>query len=233
MLAIIKREMRSYFSSPIGYVYIAVFFFFAGFYFFGTAVAGNSTDLSYVFSALFSICVFLIPILTMRLLSEDRKNKTDQLLLTSPVSLFSLVMGKYLSAAAVFLIGTAQTLVFALVIELFSTANWAMVFGHFIGISLLGLALIAIGMFISSVTENQVIAAVGGFAAGLALMMVDGLASMTTGWVSKLIVALSFNGHYLKFTQGLLDFADIIFFVSVAAVFIFFTIRVFERRRWN
>ena len=234
MLAIFKREMRTYFSSPIGYVYLAVFYFFAGFYFFGSTILSNTTDLSNVFSSLFIISLFLLPILTMRLMSEDLKNKTDQALLTAPIRLFSLVMGKYLAVIAMFLIGIAVTLVFALVVALFSAPDWAMVAGHFIGLLLLGCAFASIGMFISSLTENQVVAAAGAFAASLGLMLVDGLSSLTQSQTLKTILnALSFNSHYTKFTQGMLSLEDIVFFLSVCAVFGFLTVRVFEKRRWN
>lgn len=234
MLAILKREMRNYFTSPIGYVYLAVFYFFAGFYFFGSTVLPNTTDLSNVFSSLFIISLFVLPILTMRLMSEDLKNKTDQALLTAPISLFSLVMGKYLAALVMFVVGISVTLAYALVIALFSTPDWAMLAGHFIGLFLLGCALAAIGMFISSLTENQVVAAAGAFAASLGLMLVDGLSSLTQNTLLKKIMdGLSFNSHYTSFTQGMLSLKDVVFFLSICAVFLFLTVRVFEKRRWN
>lgn len=234
MLAIFKREMRTYFSSPIGYVYLSVFYFFAGFYFFGSTVLANTTDLSNVYASLFVISLFLLPILTMRLMSEDLKNKTDQVLLTAPIRLFSLVMGKYLAVIAMFAIGMAVTLVFALVVAMFSAPNWAMIAGHLIGLLLLGCAFASIGMFISSLTENQVVAAVGAFAASFGLMLMDGLSSLTQNQILKTILdALSFNAHYAKFTQGMLSLEDVVFFLSVSAVFVFLTIRVFEKRRWN
>ena len=120
MFAIFRRELRSYFTSPIAYIYIAVFYALASFYFFGTALLSNSTNLSYVFSYLFTISMFLIPILTMRLLSEDKKYKTDQALLTAPISLLSLVLGKYLAALFVYFIGIAITLVFGVIIAAFT-----------------------------------------------------------------------------------------------------------------
>lgn len=234
MTAIYRREIHSYLSSLIGYIYIAVFWFFSGFYFWGTTLGSNSTEMSYVFSNLFSICIFLIPILTMRLLSEERRNKTDQLLITAPLSLLSLVLGKFLAALTIFIIGVLQTLLCALLVSAFAPPDWAVVLGNCVGLVLLGAALIAIGLFISSVTENQVIAAIGGFAAGLMLLMLDSLSYVLNNrLVTQVIESLSFNNHYIKFTQGLLDFADITFFVSVAAVFIFMTVGVLARRRWR
>lgn len=234
MKAIFSREMRGYFTTPIGYIFLSVFYFFAGFYFARGNLLQNSSNLTGVFSNLFTICIFLIPLLTMRLLSEDRKNKTDQLTLTAPVSLFALVMGKFLAAFAVFAAGTSALLLQGLLLAYLGCANWSMIVGHLTGLLLLGSALISIGMFISSLTENQIVAAVGGIAAGLFLIMADSAASMVQGPAAKMILTLlSFNRHYTKFTQSILNLPDVIFFLSVTAVFVFFTIRTFERRRWR
>lgn len=165
MGAIIKREMSSYFSSPIGYIYLAVFYLFAGFFFYMTTLQAGSTDLRGVFINLFSVLMFLIPILTMRLISEDKRQKTDQALLTAPLTLGGLVFGKFIAAFIIFAMGVAVTLVFAVVVSFFAQPDWAVVLSNMLGLLLLGGALISIGLFISSLTENQVIAAIGSFAA--------------------------------------------------------------------
>lgn len=234
MGAIYRRELRSFFYSPIAYVYLAVFYAFAGFYFFGTTLVANTTNLSYVFSYLFTISLFVIPILTMRLMSEDKKNKTDQALLTAPVSLPGIVLGKYLAALTVYVVGIAITLVFALIVATFAVPDWAVVFGHFTGLLLLGAALLAIGTFISSLTENQVIAAIGGFAVGFGLMLSDSLSSIITSpTAQKFVQGISFTRRYQSFTVGVLNLADTVFFLSVCALFIFLTVRTLEKRRWS
>ncbi len=233
MFAILKRELSAYFASPIGYIYLAVFYVFSGYFFFGVLYS-NTTSLSNVFNGMFTIIMLLIPILTMRLLSEDRKNKTDQALLTAPINLISLVMGKFLSALIVYALGVAITLVYAIIIATFARPDWMVICGNIVGMLLLGAALIAIGMFISALTENQVIAAVGGFAAGFSLILVDSLSTLVTiDWLSSFISGLSFMVRYDEFTSGILDISNVLFFVSVCAVFIFFTVRVFEKRRWS
>lgn len=233
MFAILKRELSAYFASPIGYIYLAVFYVFSGYFFFGVLYS-NTTSLSKVFNGMFTIIMLLIPILTMRLLSEDRKNKTDQALLTAPINLISLVMGKFLSALIVYALGVAITLVYAIIIATFARPDWMVICGNIVGMLLLGAALIAIGMFISALTENQVIAAVGGFAAGFSLILVDSLSTLVTiDWLSSFISGLSFMVRYDEFTSGILDISNVLFFVSVCAVFIFFTVRVFEKRRWS
>ena len=234
MTAITKRELSAYFASPIGFIFLAVFYAFAGFYFFATTLAGNTADLSGVYNNLFTIVLFLIPILTMRLFSEERKNRTDQALLTAPVSLIGLVLGKFFASVLVFLMGLGMTLVYALVVSVFAAPNWALVFGNFIALLLLGMALIAIGMFISALTESQVVAAVGAFAVGLFIMMMDSLSSIFSSTIlTTLVNALSFMQRYDKFTTGIFDLSGVVYFLTVSAVFIFLTIRVQEKRRWN
>ena len=233
MFAVLKRELSAYFSSPIGYIYLAVFYVFSGYFFFGVLYS-NTTSLSNVFNGMFTIIMLLIPILTMRLMSEDLKNKTDQALLTAPISLLSLVLGKFLSALIVYCLGVAITLVYAIVIATFAPPDWTVVFGNVLGMLLLGAALIAIGMFISALTENQVIAAVGGFAVGFSLILVNSLASLiSTEWLKKFVSGLSFMERYDEFTNGILDISNIFFFISICAVFVFFTVRVVEKRRWS
>ncbi len=233
MFAVLKRELSAYFSSPIGYIYLAVFYVFSGYFFFGVLYS-NTTSLSNVFNGMFTIIMLLIPILTMRLMSEDLKNKTDQALLTAPISLLSLVLGKFLSALIVYCLGVAITLVYAIVIATFAQPDWTVVFGNVLGMLLLGAALIAIGMFISALTENQVIAAVGGFAVGFSLILVNSLSSLiTVSWMQKFVSGLSFMERYDEFTNGILDISNVFFFISICAVFVFFTVRVFEKRRWS
>jgi ABC-2 type transport system permease protein len=170
----------------------------------------------------------------MRLFSEERKHKTDQALLTAPISLVGLVLGKFFAAVCIFLAGLGITLVYGLVISFVAVPNWALILGNFVALALLGMALIAIGMFISSLTENQVVAAVGAFAIGLLLLLMDSLGSLITNSVFAAIVnGLSFNRHYARFTTGIFDLTGVVFFFCVSAVFVFLTVRVQEKRRWN
>ncbi|MEG0230026.1 MAG: ABC transporter permease, partial [Oscillospiraceae bacterium] len=193
MVAIFKRELSSYFTSPIGYVFLGIFYVISGFFLFSTILSGT-TDMSFIFSGMFIVLVFLVPILTMRLLSEEKKQKTDQVLLTSPVNLFSIVIGKYLAAFTVFLCGLSITLIYALVLAGNSTSfDWLVVFGNYIGIILLGGCFIAIGLFVSSLTENQMISAIGSFAIMLALFLIDQLASfIPVDFIKTILQSISF-----------------------------------------
>lgn len=234
MSAILKREARAYFDSLIGYIYLTAFFAASGLLFSVSSLQYGSTDMGSMFSSLFYILLVLIPILTMRTLSEEKRQKTDQLLLTAPISLTALVVGKFLAAALIYALGVGMTLIYAVVVSFFGTVSWLTVFGNVVGMLLLGAAYISVGMFISSLTENQVIAAIGGFACMVALFLTSAIASIIPiKWISDIFMKLSFSVRYTPFTYGLFDFSNVLFFISATVIFLFLTVRVLERRRWS
>lgn len=234
MKAIFKRELRAYFRAPLGYVIIAVAYFFTNYYFFTYNLYGNTTDFTTLFSMLFSVVLFLVPVLTMRLMSEEKRSKTDQLLLTAPVSRTGIVLGKYFAAVVVYLLAISGTILDAVITSFVAIVDWPSVIGNFLGIVLLGLALIAICLFLSSLTESQVIAAVLGFAVSLFLVLVDAISYVVSGafW-REFFSYLSFNTRYEPFTLGVVDLPSAVFFISVAALFLAFCVVALERRRWN
>ena len=177
MGAIYRREIGAFFSSGIAYIFLAVFYLFAGYFFYASSLYGATTDMSGLFSSLFMVIVFLIPILTMRLFSEELKQKTDQGLLTAPVSLPGIVLGKYFAALTLYTIGIAIVMLYGMILSFFGEVAWGIVFANFLALFLLGAAFIAVGLFVSALTENQIIAAVGGFVALMLLYMIDVVAS--------------------------------------------------------
>ena len=234
MIAIYKRELKSYFSSAIGYVFLAVFYLFAGFFFMMYELQQNSANMTSLYSSLIVIFVFLIPVLTMRLLCEEKKQKTDQLLLTSPVSLFGMVFGKFLAALTIYALGLAVTVVYSFVLALFVQMDTFVILGNILGELLLGAGLIAIGVFISNLTENQVIAAVASFFIMLMLYFVDTVSSMANNHVvSVLLNSISIYSRFSNFSLGILNLGDTVYYFSLAAVFLFLTVRVLEKRRWS
>ena len=233
LAAIFKRELFAYFSTPQGYVVIGAMYLFTGYFFFTFNIFGNTTNTGNLFATLFSVVLFIIPVLTMRLLSEERRAKTDQLLLTAPVSRLGIVFGKYLSALCVYAIAISGTLLMAIILEIFSSPDWPVIFGNFFGLFLLGATLIAICLFISSLTESQVVAAVGGFGASLFLILLDALYFVVAGNVLRQIFShMSFNRRYRGFTIGVISLPDTMFFLSIAVFFALLTVCVLERRRW-
>jgi ABC-2 type transport system permease protein len=234
MIAIFKREFQAYFYSPLGYVFVGIYWLIAGFFFFNSNLVGNTSDMRSMFSTLFIITLFLIPVLTMKLMSEDKKTKTDQLLLMSPISSWSIVVGKFLAALSVYTIALALTFVMAIVLEIVSNPDWILILGHIIGSLLLGGMLISITLFISATTENQIIAAVLGFAVGFFLMLLTTLAKFITNpTISNFVVALSPEKRYLDFTLGILDISNIVFFLSFIVLFLYFTVALFEMRKYR
>lgn len=234
MLAIFRREFKAYFSSAIGYVFLGVFLFFAGFLFVLSNIFAGSSDMSSLFSSLTFIYIIIIPILTMKIFSEERKQKTDQALLTAPVSITGIVMGKFLSALSVFAIGLSSTALFALIMATVAHVEGFVVLGNIVGMLLIGSALISIGIFISSLTENQVIAAVGSLAIILLLYLIGGITSFfQVDFVQKIVDFVSFLNRYNNFSMGIFNISDAVYYLSIAAVFLFLTTRVLEKRRWS
>ena len=234
MTAIFKREIGAYFHSALGFVFCAVLYFFTGYYYLTYNIYNATTDFSSLFTLLFPVVLFMAPILTMRLMSEDKQSKTDQVLLTSPVSPFAIVLGKYLSALCVFLLAILMTLILAVVTTFFARVDWPLLIGHFLGLTLLGAALIAVCMFMSSLTESQVIAALLGFTVSIFLFIMDALTAMISQkTLYNLFYYLSFSKRYQPFTYGILDLSNVLFFMSVAAYFLFLTTLTLEKRRWS
>ena len=233
MFAIFKRELKAYFTSPLGYVFLAIFYAFSGLFFYIFSLSVGSTDISSVFLMMFIVLMVFVPLLTMRLLSEAQKQKTDQLILTAPVSLLSIVMGKFLAAYAIFAIGVAVMPVYGFVMSTFATVSWLPIWGNTVGLLLLGGIFVSIGLFISSLTENQMIAAIGGFFINLMILLMNTLKSaLPNGFLQDVLSSISVYSRYSEITSGIFSLSSLIFFVSVIFIFLFLTVRVLEKRRW-
>lgn len=173
MLAVYKRELRAYFTSSTGFIFMGFFLLLSGFFFALTNVFGASSNYNAVLGSITFIFLIVVPILTMRLMPDDKRQRTDQLLYTSPLSISGIVLGKYFAALTVFLLTLLVTCLYPIIMSFFGDiATWEIV-GGYIGFLLLGSAFISIGLFISSLTENQVIAAVITFSALLFVWILD------------------------------------------------------------
>ena len=233
MLAIFKRELRAYFTSPLGYVFLAIFYAFSGIFFWMFSLEMGTTDLSTAFLLMFIVLMVFVPLLTMRLLSEDKKQKTDQLTLTAPISLFGIVMGKFLAAYAIFAAGVAVMPVYGFVMSSFAKVSWLPIWGNTLGILLLGGIFVSGGLFISALTENQMIAAIGSFFINLMVLLLDTLIGMIpSGIVKTVLGSISIYSRYAEITNGIFSLSSVIFFLSVTFIFLFLTVRVLEKKRW-
>jgi len=287
MIAIYKKELRSYFTHMMGYVFLAVMLLSVAIWF----SLGNALSMSANFHrALDSTTIFffiLIPTLTMRLFSEEARQKTDQLLFTSPLSVFQIVMGKFLASLSLFLIASAITVIMPLMLSRYGELPVSQIVGTYIGFILLGACCIAVGVFISVLADNQIIAAVITIVSLFVMFMMDTVALMmpitnfaslvfvilvviavialwytaTRNILATVVVAviaigaafglymfnnliydgiivrsllwLSLFNRFANFTIGRIDTADLVYYISFSAMFIYFTVNVIEKRRWR
>ena len=202
MAAIYKKEVRSYFTSMIGCVFIAFALVIIGLYFFANNLYGGYPYFGYSLSATIAVFMILIPILTMKSMADDRRQKTDQMLLTAPVTTWQIIFAKYLAMVTVFLVPVCVMLFYPLIMAAYGTISYAMAYASIFGFALMGFLGIAVGMFISSLTESQVISAVLTFLILFASYMAESIADMipSTAWVSMaafiiLILAVALIVH--------------------------------------
>ena len=256
MLAIYRKEMRSYFINPIGYIYLGVFLVFSALLCCYTTLISGSYDTSSYFTYLIFTFIILIPILTMRVFAEERKLRTEQLLLTAPVTITGMVLGKYFAALTMYVTGVVLSCINFLPLYIIAAAERAgesdslthigpvtgEIVGSLFAIILLGAALIAVGTLISALTENQLSAAVItiGVIAAMVLLNVFNLLTDSDGQpiigsyaVRFVLDWISVISRFTAFSQGVFDFAALLYYVSLAFIFLFLTVRVYEKRRWG
>ena len=233
MSAIFKREFKSYFCTPVGYIVIAALYFFLGLYF-SMIYSYGAPNLEIVIVSMSTVIIFVMPVITMRLMSEDRRQKVDQALLTAPVSLTSIVLGKFFAALAIFAIGFLPTVIFEIIILSYVSVNILSYLYALLGILLLGSALIAIGMFISSTTESSVVSAIVTLIVNILVLYMSNFASMVSvEWVAKIFEKLAFVSVFESFAESIFSIPNIIYFLSITAAFLFLCVRSLEKRRWS
>jgi len=235
MLAIFKREMRGYFTGAIGYAFLVIFLAVAGITFSLTTLFSMSADVSSYFTVMLLFSAVVLPILTMKSFSEERKTKTEQLLLTSPVSIPSMVLGKFLASYLMFAGALVFTMLYFLLLIPYAPIKAAILLGNLLALLLVGAVFVAIGLFVSSLTENQLAAAVGTIAILLVFLGIGLLSSVlpTEYAIRYVLDALSIFTRFGTFTSGYFDVASLVYYISVAGIFIYLTIRIYDRRRYN
>lgn len=253
MFAIYKKELRSYFITPVGYVYVGIFLALSALICCFTTLHNMSYETASYFTYIMFGLVVMIPLLTMRLFSEEKKQRTEQMLLTAPVSLTGMVLGKFFAAFTLF-VGTLLVSclnffpLYSIAIEERAAANLeyqgagdsiigpvtGQIVGRLIGIILIGAAFIAIGTFISSFTESQLAAAVTTIAVILGMVIIGFLNSTIDVYAVRFVLDwISVLSRYSNFSYGLFDFSALVYYLSICSVFLFLTVRVYEKRRWN
>jgi ABC-2 type transport system permease protein len=208
MMAILKRELKSYFLTPIGYIYMGFFLLVAGVFFtFGNLITRSSQYTGFLGGILF-IYLFAVPLLTMRLFSEEKRQRTDQLLLTSPISIPEIVLGKFLAAFTVYLITLAITVMYALVVGIYGDLSFWETLGAYIGFIFLGASYIAVGVFISAGTENQLTSALVSFFSLLMIWLIDPISNslpvdLTAGIIFAALLVVALCGYIYLNTKNL------------------------------
>ena len=239
MKAIYKRELKSYFQSMIGYAFVAFMMAFVGIYFTAYNLNMGYPYFSYVLSSTLFIFMIAVPVLTMKSFAEERKSKTDQLLLTAPVSVTGVVLGKFFAMVTVFAIPVVMSCVYPLIIKMQGTAYLKVDYAAILVYFAIGCVYIAIGMFLSSLTESQIIAAVSTFAVLLVFNMWSGLIEFlpdgTIGtWLKEFLGKLDFASLLSGLiSNSLLDISGLMLCISLVFLFVFLTIQTIQKRRWS
>jgi ABC-2 type transport system permease protein len=232
--AVTERELKSYFVSPVAYVVIAFFLLLAGYLFSGILMQTREATLRYLLSNISVLFLFITPILTMRLLAEENKNGTIELLLTNPIRDSEVVLGKYLAVVAILVVMLGLTLYYPAILYLMGgRPDQGPMLTGYLGVILLGAGCLALGLFASSLTQNQIVAAVVTFALLIVLWLSDVIQSLAGGVVSDVAGYLSVNNHFQEFSRGVLDTKDVVYFVTLILAGLFLTMLSVQSRRWR
>ena len=230
---IFQREINAYFLSPVAYVVISVFMIFSGYFFSVMLGLTQETTLRYSLAYTQFILSILTPVITMRLFAEENKTGTIEPLMTAPVTDFAVVFGKFLSAWALYNIMIAPTAFYIIFLAWVGSPDYGAIISSYIGLILMGGLFVAIGLLVSAVTKNQIVAAVIGIVA-LLILLVIGLASTgNEGWFYSCLSYIGTYDHWDTFTKGLIDTRDVVYYSSFTALLIFVAVRIVESRRWR
>ncbi|MBE6615336.1 MAG: ABC transporter [Ruminococcaceae bacterium] len=233
MLAIYKKEMRTYFTTPLGYVFIAVFLAVSGFIFAVSTLQSQTSDISGYFQLMIFGYIVMIPILTMRSFAEERRAKTEQILMTSPVSITGMIMAKFLAAFTMFFATVLASCLYYIPLFQYGEPNVPKAVGCFIAMLLIGMCFIAVGIFVSTLTESPVTASIGtmGILVGFAGAAIFN--NLIDTYVIRYVLSwISIYSRYVNFTYGIFDIAATLYYLSITAIFLFLAVRVYERRRY-
>lgn len=252
IIAVFKKELLVAFLSPIFYAATFIFLLISGYFFYSNTAYFNLISLQAASNPMLSerlnlsdmvvqpffsdfsiILLLMLPLITMRLYSEERKMGTIELLFTYPISDFATLTGKFTAAMAVLLIMLAGTVPYLIILEWFGTLEWGFVFSGYLGILLLGGAYIALGIFTSSLTENQLVAAVLSFGALLLIWVFSWSKAVAGPLLGGFLTYISIITHLDSFTRGLIDTRDVIFYLSFIFFWLFLTLRFLNSRYWR
>jgi ABC-2 type transport system permease protein len=251
-LPVLRKEMRLYFGSPVAYVVFTFFLLISGWFFsqiflfysdasmrsfvqpqFGQNLNVTENVMRPLFTNMSVVLLFFIPMLTMRLFAEEKKAGTMELLLTYPVRDGEILAGKFLAAAILYLVLLVLTLLYPGLVGYFTRVEWGPILTGYLGLLLVGGTFLAIGLLISSLTENQIVAGFGSFGVLLAFWVIGWGAEFAGGNLRTLLQYLSITDHMEGFSRGIIDTKDLVYYLSAIALALFLTLRSLESKRWR
>ena len=232
MCAIYKKELRAYLTSMTGYIFMAVLLAVTSLYYVANCLVGGYPVFGAVLSSVYFVLLIIVPVLTMRSMAEEKRQKTDQLLMTAPISLWKIVLGKYLAMVTIFLIPMAILCLYPLILLQFGSVSLPMAYTAILGYTLFGAACLGIGLFLSALTESQVIAAVLTFGVLFFLNMASGIANVigASGAVASVLNALCIYQPFINFVQGMFDLTGVLYYVTVIILSLFLTVQLMQKK---
>jgi ABC-2 type transport system permease protein len=232
-LAITKREMRTYFNSPVAYIVVTVFMLLAGYLFFNTLFIERQAEMRGYFGLSPMLFSFIVPAITMRLLAEEKGSGTLELLITMPVRDWEVVVGKFLAAMGLLVVLLGLTLVYAITLTLIGPVDKGPTFGGYFGLLLMGGAYVAIGLMASSFTKNQIVAFILAFAISFALYLFGRIVQIVPENLQPIVAFLSIDGHFESISRGVIDSRDVLYYLSVMTVSLVVATVSLESRKWK
>ena len=232
-LVISRREIRTYFNSPVAYIVVPVFVILTGYLFFTQLFLEKQADMRGFFNIMPLLFMFMIPAITMRLLADEKSSGTLELLITMPVRDWEVVFGKFLAAMALLCTAIGLTLVFAITVKSLGPLDRGPAIGGYLGLVLMGGAYVAIGVMASALTRNSIVSFIVAFAISFALYLLGRLTQFLPQSLQKLVAFLSIDGHFENIGRGVIDTRDVIYYLSVMVVCLLIATLSLESRRWK
>lgn len=233
IMTISRRELGAYFNSPVAYIVITVFLLVSGYLFFSQVFLVNEATMRDFFAISPLIFIFFAPAITMRLLAEEKRTKTIELLITMPVSDWEVVLGKFFGALGVLAIAILLTVAYPLTISSMGDLDWGTVTAGYLGLLLLGATYVSIGLMASSFTQSQVIAFIISFAITFALYLSGKLLPLMPKSLAPIIEYVSLDSHFVNIARGVIDTRDIVYYASLIGACLFLSVQSLDSRRWR
>ena len=235
MLAIFKRELRAYFTGVVGYVFLVIYLAVAGVLFAYTTLYSMTGDVTNYFLLMLFFSAVILPLLTMKLFSEERRTKTEQLILTAPVSLIGMVLGKFFASYVMFAGASVFTSLYFLLLMPYTQLKITLLVGNTLALLLVGFVFICIGIFVSALTENQLSSAIGTIAIILVFLGIGLLGALVPSeyMIRSVLDALSIFRRFQTLTSGYFELSTLLYYLSVGSIFLWLTVRVYDRRRYD